>query len=140
VIRAVLDANVVFSSMLNPRGRPAEVVGHAGKKFALVWSPRILAECHRAADYRKLRGRFQIRHPHGFIDDLAAAAIMITTELPRIDAVENDPSDDVYIATALVGAAPWVVTGDRRHLLRLGRFAGVRIVSPAAFLLELVAV
>jgi putative PIN family toxin of toxin-antitoxin system len=138
VIRAVLDANVVLSAMLNPRGRPAEVVGQAGKKFSLVWSPPILAECHRAADYRKVRARFQIRHPHGFIDDLAAAAIIITTDLPLIDAVEDDPSDDIYIATALVGAAPWLVTGDRRHLLPLGHFAGVRIVSSAEFLLELV--
>jgi hypothetical protein len=37
---------------------------------------------------------------------------------------------------ALVGAAPWLVTVDRRHLLSLGRFAGVRLVGPVAFLAE----
>ncbi len=64
---------------------------------------------------------------------------MVTAELPLVDAVAAHPSDDVYLATALSGAAPWLVTGDRRYLLALGRFAGVRIVAAAAFLAQLLA-
>jgi putative PIN family toxin of toxin-antitoxin system len=139
VIRAVLDANVVVAAMLNPAGRPAEVVGKVRVDFELVWSPPIVAECHRVADYRKIRSRVRVADPHAFIDDLADAAMMVTTELPQVEAVPDDPSDDVYIATALVGAARWVVTGDRRHLLPLRRFAGVQIVSPSVFLAELAA-
>lgn len=137
MIRAVLDANVVIAAMLNPAGRPAEVVGKVRTDFELVWSPPIVGECHRVADYRKIRSRLRLAEPHAFIDDLAAAAVMVATELPHVEAVKDDPSDDVYIATALVGAARWVVTGDQRHLLPLRRFAGVRIVSPVEFLAEL---
>ncbi len=137
MIRAVLDCNVVVAAMLNPAGQPARLVGQVREAFDLVWSAPIVAECHRVADYPRLRGRFQVRDPHGFVDDLAGAALMVTGDLPRVDAVPADPSDDVYLATALAGAAPWLVTGDRRHLLPLGRFAGVRIVPPAAFLAEL---
>jgi putative PIN family toxin of toxin-antitoxin system len=139
VIRAVLDTNVVIAAMLNPTGRPADVVGKVRVDFDLVWSPPIVAECHRVVDYRKFRSRFRVEHPHDFVDDLADAAIMVVTELPRVEAVPADPSDDVYIATALVGAAPWVVTGDERHLLPLGTFAGVRMVTPSAFLAQLAA-
>ena len=117
MIRAVLDANVVIAAMLNPAGRPAELVGRVGESYQLVWSPPIVAECHRVVDYRKLRNRFRVADAHRFIDDLSDAALLITSELPRIDAVAADPSDDVYLATALVGAAPWLVTGDLRHLL-----------------------
>ena len=53
-------------------------------------------------------------------------------------AVRADPSDDLYIATALVGAARFVVSGDR-HLLALGSFAGVGLVTPSMFLAELAA-
>jgi putative PIN family toxin of toxin-antitoxin system len=138
VIRAVVDANVVVAAMLNPAGRPAEVVGRVREDYDLVWSPPIVAECHRVADYRKVRARLRVDDPHGFIDDLADSAVMVRTELPHVEAVRADPSDDVYIATALVGAARWVVSGDR-HLLVLKRFAGVSLVTPSQFLAELAA-
>lgn len=138
MIRAVLDCNVVVAAMLSPAGRPARVVALVREGFDLVWSPAIVEECQRVVRYPKLRGRFRIRDPHRFVDDLAEAARMVTGDLPRIEAVPADPSDDVYLATALAGAAPWLVTGDRRHLLPLERFAGVRIVTPAAFLSELI--
>jgi len=139
VIRAVLDCNVVVAAMLNPAGQPARVVGQVREAFDLIWSPPIVAECRRVAAYPRLRGRFRVRDPHRFMEDLAAAALMVEGDLPRVGAVPADPSDDVYLATALAGAAPWLVTGDRRHLLPLGRFAGVRIATPAAFLAHLAA-
>lgn len=133
MIRTVLDANVVIAAMLNPVGRPGELVGQVGIGYTLVWSPAIVVECHRVADYPKLQSRIRVDDAHGFIDQLARAALMVTSELPEIEAVKEDRSDDVYLATALVGAARWVVSGDR-HLLSLGRFAGVHIVTPAEFL------
>jgi hypothetical protein len=137
VTRAVLDANVVISAMLNPAGPPAVVAARIGDAFDLVWSPLIVAECHRAADYRKIRNRFRVDDPHRFIDDLANSAILVTAELPRLGILAADPTDEIYLSTALAGAAPWVVTGDRRHLLPLRQFGGVRIVAPASFLEEL---
>jgi putative PIN family toxin of toxin-antitoxin system len=136
VIRAVLDANVVVAAMLNPSGVPGDVVSRARQGYELVWSPSIVAECHRVAEYRKVRNRFRVANPHGFIDDLAAAGVMVTSDLPQVEAVRADPSDDIYVATALVGAAGWIISGDR-HLLSLKRFAGVSIVTPATFLEEL---
>ena len=38
-----------------------------------------------------------------------------------------------YLAAAVEGRAAFVVTGDP-HLLAVGQYAGVRIVSPRAFL------
>jgi uncharacterized protein len=137
VIRAVLDANVVLSAMLNPAGRPAQVVAKVREAFDLIWSPLIVAECHRAARYRKVRNRFRVDDPHRFIDNLADAAVLVTAELPQLGIIDADPSDEIYLSTALAGAATFVVTGDRRHLLPLGRFAGVQIVAPASFLEQL---
>lgn len=136
MIRAVLDANVVISAMLAPRGTPARVVALAGVGYELVWSPAIVAECLRVIAYPKLRGRLQVDRPGHLVAQLAAAATMVESELPELGVVPGDPSDDVYLATALVGAARRVVTGDQRHLLRLREFAGVRLMSPAAFLAE----
>ncbi len=51
--------------------------------------------------------------------------------------VKADPSDNVYLATALAGGARWVVSGNTRHLTPLDGYAGLRIVGPAVFLAEL---
>lgn len=137
MIRAVLDANVVVSAMLAPRGTPGRVVALAGTAYELVWSPPIVAECLRVLAYPKLRGRFQVKDPRALLARLVEAAIFIETELPELHVVPGDHSDDVYLATALAGAARRVVSGDRRHLLKLGEFAGVKVVTPAEFLAEL---
>ena len=67
----------------------AEVVGKVRVDFELVWSPPIVAECHRVADYRKIRSRVRVAAPHAFIDDLADAAMMVMTELPQPLAVRR---------------------------------------------------
>jgi predicted nucleic acid-binding protein len=45
-----------------------------------------------------------------------------------------DPDDDVVLECAVLGEATHIVTGDRRHLLPLGSYQGIAIVSPASFL------
>jgi len=47
--------------------------------------------------------------------------------------VPNDPKDNPVVATAVAGKADYLVTGDRTHLLPLGEYRGVRMVSPRAF-------
>ena len=48
--------------------------------------------------------------------------------------VAADPDDDKVLECAVVGSATHIVTGDRRHLLPLGIYQGIRIVTPAEFL------
>ena len=47
--------------------------------------------------------------------------------------MKEDPEDDAVVNTAYDGKADYIVSGDK-HLLRLTRFKGVRIVSPTSFL------
>ena len=48
--------------------------------------------------------------------------------------IEKDPNDDKYVAAALGSGAEYVVTLDRRHMLALGAYEGVRFVTPGDFL------
>lgn len=138
MIRAVLDANVVVAAMMNPRGAPADVVRAAAKReFSAIWSAALIAECRRVAGYERIRSRLRVADPTLFIAELARVADLVSSPLPPITAVKDDPTDDLVIATALAGGAGWIVTGDRAHLLPLDPFAGVRIVGPAEFLAEL---
>jgi predicted nucleic acid-binding protein len=47
----------------------------------------------------------------------------------RFRVVKDDPKDDVILGTAYDGEAEYIVSGDR-HLLKMGRFKGIRIVNP----------
>jgi predicted nucleic acid-binding protein len=51
--------------------------------------------------------------------------------------VKDDPQDDAIVESAVVGEAQYIVTGDKRHLLPLGSFQGILIITPAR-LLELI--
>ena len=43
-------------------------------------------------------------------------------------------SDNRVLEVAVAGMADVIVTGDRRHLLPLGSYAGIPILTPADFL------
>ena len=51
----------------------------------------------------------------------------------RVDAVDADPDDNFVLSTAVNGRAALVVTGDK-HLLALGEFEDIRIVTVDAAL------
>jgi uncharacterized protein len=57
--------------------------------------------------------------------------VRIANELKVIAA---DPDDDKVLECAVLGSATHIVTGDRRHLLPLDSFRGIRIVTSAQFL------
>jgi putative PIN family toxin of toxin-antitoxin system len=53
---------------------------------------------------------------HAYLAWLLSVARLID-EVPELSVVANDPKDNMVIATAVVGKADYLVTGDRRHLL-----------------------
>jgi predicted nucleic acid-binding protein len=53
------------------------------------------------------------------------------------EAVSGDPDDDLILACATWAQVDVLVSGDRRHLLRVGEHRGVRIITPQAVLAEL---
>lgn len=68
-----------------------------------------------------------------FCNVLLAAAEFVT-DLPALDVVPNDPKDNMVVATAVATAADYLVTGDRRHLLPIGSYEGIQVVTPRHFL------
>ena len=95
---------------------------------------RVLA-CSRIAKILAPTGRQE--YARRVVAGLAAGADMVSPELlPKLRAVKADPDDDLFLATALAGGAQVLVSGDRRHLLSMKEYAGVRIVAAADFLEE----
>jgi predicted nucleic acid-binding protein len=74
--------------------------------------------------------------------DSAVAQLRTGAELAQIEGksgwVPDDPDDDKFIETALVGKGGIVVSGDR-HLLSLGSVEGIEILTARQFLDRLAA-
>jgi len=139
VTRAVIDANLVVSGILNPSGSPGAVLRAAGVRFELVWTPAIVVGCYRVFSYQRLKKVLGARAvaARQVVADLAALAVLVPPgQLPLVRVVEADPDDDVLFGTALAGAATFVVSGDAA-VLAVGSFAGVMVVSAAEFLASL---
>ncbi len=138
-VRAVVDTNVVVSGILSPGGKPAAVLRAAGVSYRLVWTPDIVAECLRVLAYphiaKVLAPTRRQDYARRVVAGLASGADMVAPEmLPKLRVVKADPDDDLFLATALAGGAQVLVSGDRRHLLSIREYAGIRIIAAAAFL------
>ena len=63
---------------------------------------------------------------------LSMKAELVEHDLTQQGLIPTDPKDDIVIATALVGKADYIVSGDRQ-LTVFKDFQGIPILTPAAF-------
>ncbi len=123
-MRAVLDANVVISALLSPRGTRAKLLClWLDGAFELVVSPSLLSELERALAYPKLRRHIRPMRRPTWVD-------MLRREADTFDDIEEapavgspDPGDDYVIALSSVARAvarvgrqppPWLGRADSR--------------------------
>jgi putative PIN family toxin of toxin-antitoxin system len=135
MMRVVLDANVLVSAVLSPRGTPAQILNAwRAEQFDLVISEAILAEISRVFRYPKIakRHRWSEEQLQAFLDGLAHIAILTPGTL-TLAVITDDPPDDRYLECAVEGEADYIVSGDQL-LLRLGIYQGIPILTPRAFL------
>ena len=127
--RVVLDTNIVISGLLW-RGKPYQclLLARSGIVQA-VYCPPMLAEL---AD--KLRRAF------GFSENRIQAVLYdLQRVAERVDiagslrVVVADPDDDKFIECAVAASAAVIVSGDH-HLLDLGKYGDIQILTAAEFL------
>ena len=56
------------------------------------------------------------------------------TPAETLEVIKADPADNRVLKCAATAKSDYIVTGDTRHVLPLGNYAGTPIVKPAAFL------
>ena len=132
---AAADANVVVSRQISPAGPPAQVlIRWENGEFELLVADQILAEYERVLNYPHLARRHGMDAPAigQLIADIRAASVVVTIS-GHLAVIADDPKDDKFLECAVAGGADVIVSGDK-HLLRLGSYRGIRVLSPADFL------
>lgn len=127
---AVFDTNVLFSA-----------VGWKGKPYQCLELARAGTiegvTCQELLD--ELTEKLQVKLHYSLEQSLETVVDLLTflrlvSITGELDVIVTDPDDDKTVECATVAGATHIVTGDRRHLLPLGNFRGIRIVSAAEFL------
>lgn len=127
----VFDTNILIAALLSLQGAPFHGVALARLgRVESVTCGDILDEFTE-----KLQTKLGYTPAHA---QAAAAEIRQFSRLATIthslQVVAADPTDNKVIECAVVGGVTHIVTGDRRHLLPLGSYHGIAIVSAAEFL------
>lgn len=135
MIKVVLDANVFASALLSPYGKPAKILDYVlDSQIRLVASLPIIEEVERVLNYPKLAARHGLTEEgirellYGFLGIIT----MVEDDAP-VEVIREDPSDNKYLSCSDVAGADFIVSGDA-HLLKLGNYKGIQIVTPAQFL------
>jgi len=126
----VFDTNILFSG-LGWRGTAHQCLLQARRGIVeSVTCQEILAELETIL-------RLKRNMPEDDIVD-AINEILLFSRLVNITntltGIVSDPNDHMVLECAVVGSATHIVTGDRRHLLPLGSYQGIAIVSAVDFL------
>lgn len=129
-MRIVIDTNLLVSGVIS-QGLPRRLLdGALAGAFELCTSQVLLDELLEVLSREKFAARLKQAKlsPHGFVDDLRKIAVVVSpAAVPRV--VERDPDDDHLLAAAVIGHADLIASGDKRHVLSLGSYQGIPIVS-----------
>jgi putative PIN family toxin of toxin-antitoxin system len=124
--RVVLDTNILVSG-IGWAGAPGRVIRKCfDGKLILVESPALLTEFLNVLRDDK----FDFLDPEDideFYRILVEKAEVVEPAF-KVDIISEDDADNRVIECALAGRAGFIVSGDR-HLLRLGEFAGIRMLT-----------
>ncbi len=134
----MIDINLWVSGLLW-RGLPWRLLCLAeADEVELCMAPAMLAELARVLSYERLRPRLEQ------LGLTVAELVAYTLNLASVFEVEvptgspivvSDPDDDIFLQCAVVAGAAYVVSGDH-HLLDLGAYEGIPILTVRDFLTQ----
>ena len=136
MLRVVLDTNQFVSNVLVRQGLPAQVLdAWRRREFLLITSPFIIAEIRSTLSYPRIRRKYPLTDDdvERLVTLLEQDALVVPDELDATGAIPADPTDDMVLACAVEGQADLIVSGDH-HLLSLGEYQGIPIVTAREFL------
>jgi putative PIN family toxin of toxin-antitoxin system len=133
MLRVVLDTNVLVSAIIS-NGKSRELLTRGIKnQFSIITSDLIVKELVSVLKRPKFRTNED--EINRIIKALIKSSEIIVVK-SKLEAVKQDPKDNIIIETAYDGKADIIVSGDR-HLLTLKTFKGIRIMTVEGMLRSL---
>lgn len=127
--QVVIDSNVWISGLVFG-GKPEQIIRlFIEASIIVVTSAELLSELRR-----KITQRFPLFEPQLALLEASIVADAMVVKLGGLQVhASRDADDNKFLETAVVGAAAYIISGDK-DLLILNEFHGIKIVKPADFL------
>ena len=126
----VIDTNVYISG-LNFSGKPGEILElFMADEIRVYFSQFITSELERIL---KNRFKWDISQIERVLNLIKAKAIEVNPSF-RLSGIKERDSDNRILECAVEGKAQYIISGDKRHILPLKEYMGIRILSPDEFL------
>jgi uncharacterized protein len=127
-VRIVLDTTNLVSSLIQSLGPSAAIVDAWRQgQLTLISSAEQLNELREVLSRPRIQRRVTPEQAARLVENIPAAAEIV--EPAKAVRLSADPKDDYIIGMAITGRADRIVTGDKHHLLSLGKAAGIQIVT-----------
>ncbi len=123
----VLDTNVLISAALSSKGAPHALVQHTLSHGCLVFSSATFEELRSRLYRPKFDIYLSLDMREGLLHDFSASAKWVEADV--VLPYSRDPSDDVFIATALKAGLDFLVSGDK-DLLEAPMPEGMQVLTP----------
>ena len=139
MLKVVLDTNDFVSSLLVKAGLPAQILdAWRERRYLLIVSPAIIAETRATLDYPRIRRKYAITDEdvEQLVTLLERDALLVSDDADVAGAIPEDPADEMVLACAVDAQADVIVSGDR-HLLDLGSYRSIPILTVRQFLKRL---
>jgi len=135
ILRVLCDTNVLVSAFI-AAGPPSRIIEEAiDGRLELILAQPVMVELERILTGKLGFASKRWRQVEELLIDVATELAPLPKASPA--AVTGDPADDLILTCAIEAGVDVVASGDRKHLLPVGTYQGVRILTPQALLAEL---
>lgn len=134
-LRVACDTNVLVSAFI-AAGPPSRIIEKAidGDLEFVLLEP-VMEELERVLRQKLNFEDDRCREVDDLLREVAIAIVPAPIGPP--EKVSGDRDDDLVLACACAADISILTSGDRKHLLPLGKHQGIRILTPQALLAEL---
>ncbi len=135
ILRVVLDTNIFISGIFWEGNYCSQIIdAWRRSKIKLVSSIEMVQEL-----VETMRD-FKIEMPTEMIEEwrkmiIENSIVVVPTE--KMDIVKNDPSDNKFFEAAVIGKVEYIVSQDKKHVLAIKEFRGVKTIHPENFVKEI---
>lgn len=133
-LKAVIDTNLFISGLFGRDSISAKLQDlWISQRFELVTSLEIIREVSRVLQYPRIRQKLSPKDEtlKRFFRLIFRKAI-ITKDIYKTDRITDDPSDNMFLGSALEAKADYIVSRDP-HLRDLKHYQDIQIVDASTF-------
>ena len=133
-MKVVIDTNVFISATFW-HGDPERIITKAeNNEIELVLSKEIIEEFIKVLHYKEITEKIKdkdLEMKYTIKKIISISEIVEPSK--KLEVVKDDPDDNKFIEAAVEGKCAYIISSDK-HLLKIGDYEGIIILSPKKFI------